>query len=69
MGALMIVVPAHVRNLSATVCACHNLTNAGEVARCKPRAKKRYSDKNQKMDDWLAAIREGGLIDVPDGNR
>jgi hypothetical protein len=59
MGALMIVVPAHARNLTGTSQPAH-----GEC-----RAKQHHSDKNQNVNDWLAEAFGASRIDVLAGNR
>ncbi len=56
---MMIVLPAHARNLTGT----------SQPARRKHCAKQRYSDKNQNVDDWLAGTFGADWIDVLDGNR
>jgi len=65
----MIVLPAHACNLSTIRQARADLFGASQPACRKQREKQRHSDKNQNVDDWLAAVIEAGAIDVLDGNR
>jgi hypothetical protein len=55
MGTLMIVLPAHVRNLTSAVREQYE--------------KMRRYDKNQNVNIWLDAVVDGEPIDVLAGNR
>jgi hypothetical protein len=56
---MMIVLPAHARNLAG----------ASRAAFRERSAKQRHSGKNQNVDDWLAGTFGAGRIDVLAGNR
>lgn len=56
---MMIVLPAHARNLGGTARPTHRERGA----------KQRHSGKNQNVNDWLAGAFGAGRIDVLAGNR